>query len=115
VHFQLVSSYTDGTAHLRLSGELDMDAAGQFDAALMQAETYEVVVVDLRDLEFMDSTGLNLLLEADRQARARGSCRLLVVRGNPAVQRLFELTQLGDRLTFVDDPPGPKGAPGGTG
>jgi anti-anti-sigma factor len=63
----------------------------------------ELVVVDLRGLEFMDSTGLHLLLQAQQQAQDSGR-RLVLVRGPDAVQRLFDLTGVAEALTIVDSP-----------
>ena len=94
-----------GAAVLALGGELDLGSAAQFEAAIREAERGApiVLVIDLRDLEFMDSTGLNTLLRADLRARSDGR-HLLIVRGNRHVQRLFSVAGLDDRLTFVDDP-----------
>ena len=61
------------------------------------------LVLDLRDLEFMDSTGLRLIVIADERARAAGHSFTLV-RGRPDVHRVFEITRMVDRLTIVDDP-----------
>ena len=49
------------------------------------------MVVDLGRLAFIDSTGLRLLLQADARARERG-CELVLRPGEPAVQRVFEVT-----------------------
>jgi anti-sigma B factor antagonist len=51
----------------------------------------------------MDSTGLRLIVSADARAREQGR-RLAVVRGPEAVQRIFRVTRLEDRLDMVDDP-----------
>jgi len=66
----------------------------------MAAETLEM---DLRGLEFMDSTGLHFVLDADARTRARGG-RMVVVRGSETVHRIFRLAQLEERLEFVVDP-----------
>jgi anti-anti-sigma factor len=60
-------------------------------------------VIDLRGLEFMDSTGLRTLVSADQRARNAGR-RLAIVRGPEAVDRIFNVTRLDERLELVDDP-----------
>lgn len=78
---------------LTLSGELDLASAPALEQLLDDAQETAVsrVVVDLSRLEFSDSAGLHVLLNAHR--RLRGSGQELVLRRGPrAVQRLFELT-----------------------
>lgn len=102
----LVDSQTTGrVVTLTLSGELDLvsspileqalDGAGQSDA--------ELIVVDLRTLEFMDSTGLHLLVSAQQRAHETGR-RFALVRGGEQVQRLFDLSGVGELLLIVDSP-----------
>jgi anti-anti-sigma factor len=95
----------NGAAVVALGGELDLGSAPQFEAAVRAAEREApgVIVIDLRLLDFMDSTGLNSLLRADLRAQ-EGGRRLVVVRGNEQIQRLFSVAGLDDRLTFVDEP-----------
>ncbi len=95
----------DGYIRLGLTGELDISSAGQVEEALSQAEASEpdLILIDLRSLEFMDSTGLRTVVSADARARERGS-RLAVVRGPEPVDRIFTVTRLDERLRIVDDP-----------
>jgi anti-sigma B factor antagonist len=90
---------------LTLSGELDLAVVGRVEQALLplEAEQPPIVVVDLRGLSFMDSSGLRLVLEADMRAR-RENRRLVVVKGPDAVHRVFTVATLDKRLEFVDDP-----------
>jgi ABC-type transporter Mla MlaB component len=68
-------------------GELDLAGVPAFDYELRRAEAHAtLVVVDLRELEFIDTSGACLLLEADRRVRGAGG-RLLVVRGRAEVLR----------------------------
>lgn len=100
------SELSDGRAHVALEGELDLATVGQAEAALAEIERAPgatTLVIDLRALRFMDSTGLHFLLGAETRARGRGG-RLLVVRGPEAVDRVFRLALHDGRLTFVDDP-----------
>jgi anti-anti-sigma factor len=88
------------------TGELDLSGAAVLQAELDRlAEEGELggLVLDLRGLEFMDSSGLRLVVLADMQAREAGR-RFALVRGDETVHRVFEITRMSDRLDFVDDP-----------
>jgi anti-sigma B factor antagonist len=88
-----------------LAGELDMASVPWIDGVLRTAQSEaDLVVLDLRPLQFMDCSGAHLVLEADRRAQLAG-CRLLVVRGPDQICRLFRLTGLDRRLTVIDEPP----------
>jgi len=64
------------------------------------------VVLDLRDVTFMDSTGLHLILETDAAARA-AEWELRLIQGPARVQRVFELAGVREALPFVEAPPPP--------
>jgi anti-sigma B factor antagonist len=95
----------DGRASLVLRGELDISSAHVLEEALgrVEAGVPALLVIDLRGLEFMDSTGLRTLVSADQRARNAGR-RLAIVRGPEAVDRIFNVTRLDERLELVDDP-----------
>jgi anti-anti-sigma factor len=81
-------------------GELDLATAGDLEAeldALVEAGFHELVL-DLRALSFIDSSGLSLIVG---QA-GRPDVTLRIIDGPPAVARLFELTGVYDRLRFLD-------------
>jgi anti-anti-sigma factor len=84
-------------------GELDVMSAESFSAELGRAgqSRLPVTVVDLSELQFIDSSGLAALIKADQDAKAAGR-RLVVVRGPRQVQQLLELTGLSERLELVD-------------
>ena len=93
-------------AIVRPTGELDLSGATVLEAELDRlAEDPELtsVVLDMRDLQFMDSSGLRLVVVADMRAREAGR-RFALVRGGETVHRVFEITRMSDRLDFVDDP-----------
>jgi stage II sporulation protein AA (anti-sigma F factor antagonist) len=94
-----------GQTRVVLTGELDIASTQQFERELAAAEGQArgVLVVDLRRVEFVDSTGLRALISADERARSAGR-RLIVVRGPGAVERLLTITHLDQRLELVDDP-----------
>jgi anti-sigma B factor antagonist len=84
-------------------GELDLSTVDRLDRALRRARfEAEPVVLDLRELQFIDSSGAHLLLRAAARIREAGG-RLTVVRGPAAVDRLFALAGLDRRLDVVDD------------
>lgn len=95
---------TEGTTvRIALEGELDIASAGQVERELTRVErdAPATVMLDLRKLAFMDSTGLRIVVSADARAREHGR-RLVVVRGPEAVQRIFRMTRLDERLDMVD-------------
>jgi len=97
-----VRSEREGEAHIiELIGELDLDGAPQLEDALRDAEAGDAtsIVVDLGRLEFIDSTGLRLLVMA---AERMNNGRFSLLRGPKQVHRVFEITDLVDRLPFAD-------------
>jgi anti-sigma B factor antagonist len=90
-------------ALIALTGEFDLAAVQEFEEGLSQLEAAapSVVVVDLTGLNFMDSSGLRALVMADQRAR-RAERRLAIVPGPPAVKRVFEITQLDERLDLIE-------------
>jgi anti-anti-sigma factor len=83
----------DGTVSLLLEGELDLAGAPEMEASFAAVEQDEPtrLIIDLGRLQFIDSTGLRLLLQADARAREQGY-ELLLRPGGQAVQRVFEVT-----------------------
>jgi anti-sigma B factor antagonist len=88
---------------ITLVGEVDLATVPELNRLLDQLAEGEHsrLLIDLRGVEFMDSTGLGSIIRALHAADANGH-RLAVRRGSPQVQRLFELTGIVDRLTFED-------------
>jgi anti-sigma B factor antagonist len=88
------------------TGELDLSGAAVLQAEIDRlADDHDLggMVLDLRGLEFMDSSGLRLVVLADMQAREAGR-RFALVRGDETVHRVFEITRMSERLDFVSDP-----------
>jgi anti-sigma B factor antagonist len=94
-----------GQTRVVLAGELDIASTQglEDELAAIEANSPGTLVLDLRGVEFIDSTGLRALIAADERARSQGR-RLAVVSGPNAVERLLEVTQLDQRLEVVDDP-----------
>ena len=94
----------DDAAIVTMEGDLDIATEAQATADLDQAmDGCELLVVDLRELSFLDSTGVRVLLAADLRAREKGM-RFGVVRGDGMVARLLEVTRIDQRFPVVDDP-----------
>jgi anti-sigma B factor antagonist len=95
-----------GSVRLTLRGELDLEHAYTFDEELRRVEGAKppCLVLDLRGLSFLDSSGLARLLAANGRAR-RERRRLLLVRGSAAVQRLMAITAVGQHFETVSELP----------
>jgi len=87
-------------------GELDMATAPELeDAILPRLHDGGWVVLDLRSLDFIDSSGLRVVVGAHRTAEDRGG-RFTCVRGRPGttVHRIVEIAGIDGVIEMVDDP-----------
>jgi anti-sigma B factor antagonist len=87
-------------------GELDVAGTPALEDALAEVAGepgVQGVVIDLSQLEFMDSSGLRAVVLADQRMQADG-LRFALVAGGETVQRVFELTRMTERLSWVDQP-----------
>jgi anti-anti-sigma factor len=102
---EIETEVADGLARVALKGELDLSTVNKVDEELesLEAGGAKLIVLDMSSLTFLDSTGLRCLVTADQRARDAGR-RLVLVRGPDAVQRVFTITRLEERLEMVDDP-----------
>jgi anti-sigma B factor antagonist len=98
-------------------GELDLATVEQLQSPLRELIDGGVarIVIDLRGVEFLDSTGLHALMNAHAQAQ-RDGWELAIIPGSRTVQRIFEITCTLDRLPFTANgrpasPASPKSAP----
>jgi anti-sigma B factor antagonist len=96
-------SWTDGglnAAWVHLAGELDVDTTPLLEWALRAPDSQaQLIVLDMRDLAFMDSSGVHAIVNAGARVRQLGR-RLVILRGPPEVDRVFALTGNG---RYVDD------------
>jgi anti-anti-sigma factor len=93
-----------GGQTLAVAGELDLANAGTLEAELERAagDGAEPITVDLRELEFIDSTGIAVLVAAHRRLND-GAVRVRLVQSEaPAVRRVIEITGLEQELPFID-------------
>src|SRR4051794_26125865 len=85
-------SYRSGQTNVHLKGELDLAAHDAFLEALDEAESAHapLVIVDMRELRFIDSCGIRALLVAVDHAK-RNNHRVVFTPGTPVVERTLEL------------------------
>jgi anti-sigma B factor antagonist len=104
-HFRVEPRTEDRTTVLAITGELDLSSAPELETHLAEAFRSDAkqVIVDLRELEFIDSTGLSVLVKANQQAHEAG-CRFGIVNGGAQVRRLLSLTGVTERLRVADEP-----------
>jgi anti-sigma B factor antagonist len=90
-----------GRHRLGLVGELDIASAPTLQATIERicADGARAITLDLRDLTFIDSSGLYIVISASKQCEELGYDFLLIP-GAEHIQRLFKLTGLLDRLPF---------------
>jgi anti-sigma B factor antagonist len=103
----LETARVGSAAYLVLVGELDLSCVKRFREALENsvANPVEDLVIDLRSVTFIDSTGLALLLKVDAFAREEGF-RLHVVRSpTEIVMAVFETSGIDKLLPLTDEPP----------
>jgi anti-anti-sigma factor len=103
-HFRIEVSETGQRSVLRLLGELDLASAPSLEQELDGLGDRSSVVVDMRWLEFIDSTGLGVLVKAHQRATESEQEFAILSPEEGQVRRLLDLTGLRDRLNA---PPGP--------
>ena len=110
-HFGVETAVQGDVVRVAPTGELDLASVPVFDEAMEKAEAGApaTLVIDLSGLDFLDSSGLRAIVLADERARQRGG-RLAIVPGPETVRRVFEITQLDQRLELVSDAAAVSGA-----
>jgi anti-anti-sigma factor len=107
-----VCSSTGGgldAAWVHVAGALDMATSPELERTLGESSAL-LVVLDMRDLGFMDCSGVHTIIDASVRAREDGR-RLILLRGTPNVDRVFALTGTSDVVEIGDiepllEPPG---------
>lgn len=82
---------------------MDLASSPMLEEELASLSSMELVIIDLRDLEFIDSSGIGVLVRANQRATSSGR-RFALVQGVGQVAQLLELTGLADQLTVVGAP-----------
>ena len=93
-------------AELRLSGELSLATISAFRDQLRDSEDAgpDLLVIDLRQLRFLDSLGIAELIAVDNRSRQVGR-RFVLVTAAGTVTRVLAMTGLDRRLVIRDTPP----------
>jgi anti-sigma B factor antagonist len=104
-HFEFTDESSDTGAHInRVDGEIHVSTAPEFAQGLTEAieSGKTAIVLDMSGVEFIDSTGLSVLLNGLRLvSQKRG--RLALVCANPTVLRLFQITKLDGTFDIFGD------------
>lgn len=96
---QIETSIEAGNVAIKLAGELDTAAAPELEAALDNAlPEAKTLVFDLSGLEYIASSGLRLILRAQKLMKTQGSMKLVNV--GASVQEVFDITGFTDFLTI---------------
>jgi anti-sigma B factor antagonist len=98
--FELRVERTDALTHIELVGELDLSGAERFRDALETIQARRLVL-DLRGLTFIDSTGLQMILRAWERSREEGFV-LEIFPGRDQIEKILRITGLDDMLPIVD-------------
>src|SRR5215210_7671056 len=100
-----IEKLDNNAVRIALRGELDLEHAYTFDEELRRVEAMgpDCICLDLRELTFLDSSGLGRLVAARRRSMKAGR-RLVLVRGPAAVQRLLQLTAVEESFEMVSAP-----------
>ena len=92
--FSVRTEHDEEVQRVQVLGEMDLAVVGELDTVMRRAEASDAtrIELDLDQLEFLDVSGVRLLLDLDR--RSRGNGRRLRIRpaNSPQVRRVLELT-----------------------
>lgn len=106
-HFELSEESAASGAHIiNVRGEIHVSTAPRFSQRLTDAidNGKRAIVLDLSAVEFIDSTGLSVLLNGLRRVSQVQGCLALVC-SNPTVLRLFQITSLDETFDIFADRP----------
>lgn len=91
-----------GAVWVYVAGELDLGTAPQLEQTLREAQRgTRLVVLDLRELAFVDSAGVHVIVDAGIRAR-RAGCRMIAVRAPAQVDAVFTLIGVTGDVEIVD-------------
>jgi anti-anti-sigma factor len=104
--FGMAIEHRGPTVVIRLDGELDRNVSREFERRMRDVYSIaaEQLVIDLRKVLFVDSTGLSLLLSVWKESQRVGF-ELILVRAPEKVRRLFETTRIAPVLPLRDEMP----------
>jgi anti-sigma B factor antagonist len=104
-HLQIDVYHERDRVVVGLRGELDLVGAPllQTEMESLEIDGAEMVVLDLRELRFIDSAGLRVILAAHERSQQRGQAFALS-RGSAQVQRLLSIAGLDEHLRIIESP-----------
>ena len=104
-NFRVEVHHEERAVVFAVEGELDLAASPTLEQELERVRDADIdlLIVDLRELRFMDSTGLHALVKENKRATDAGR-RFAVVKGGAQIQRLLSLTGVAELLTVADTP-----------
>jgi anti-sigma B factor antagonist len=104
--FAVRTTSAGSTLLVEVVGEIDMTTAPELSQVIERMpDGTELVVIDLAEVSFLDSSGLNALVQARRMAAGRDVAMTVVVPPDTAIRRVFEITHLTEPLTVIDARP----------
>jgi anti-anti-sigma factor len=104
--FSISTSDSDGRAVVTVRGELDLATAPELETVVLgRLDAGQEVVLDLRDLQFMDSSGLRVLVTAHARA-VDGGPQFAIVRAaaGSEVAKILDIAGVEQQLNVLDEP-----------
>jgi anti-anti-sigma factor len=101
--FAVQREHSEAVERVRVLGEIDISVVGQLDAEMRRAEATDAksIELDLDQLEFLDASGIRLLLDLNRRSRRNGRRLRIRPASSPQVKRVLELTGVDELLPLV--------------
>lgn len=90
-----------GISAITVRGELDMNTAPELEKSLEEAQDASIML-DLSDCEFIDSTGIALIVRTWQRLKSEGSGQLVLCCINHQVRRLLEITGVENTISMHD-------------
>ncbi len=102
--FAMRSERAGGDERVHLLGEMDLSVVGSVDREMRRAEDGDAarIVLDLGELEFLDASGIRLLMHVNARSKSNGGRLCITNARSRQVQRVIELTGAADVLPFLD-------------
>ena len=102
--FQAFGERHEGRYILRVAGGIDLATVSQFEGALQHAMAAleRFVVVDLSGVEYIDSTGVTALMQAETAARGDVDRIMFLRKFQPEVEAVLRVSGIYDELEFIE-------------
>jgi anti-sigma B factor antagonist len=99
---QVFATRSEDRYTLKVSGQIDLATVGQFEAALNQAGAAleRVVVIDLSEVDFIDSSGVSVLMQAETAARGDIDRIQFARELHPTVEAVLRVSGIYEELQF---------------